>query len=400
MSVLLYLDCPSGVSGDMLLGALIDLGADAEELRAGLRALPLPAWTLEVGETRRAGLRAVRAQVQIGGADTPQRTLGEIKDLLDGAALPPRVRARAGGVFRRLAEAEARVHGEDVATLHVHEVGRADALIDVVGVLLAIEQLGVEAVYCSPLPLAMEGTANSGHGLVPLPAPATLEILRAVQAPLRRGASDAASELVTPTGAALVAELARFERPALRLQRLGAGAGRRDPAERANLLRAWLAEGDAPGAALPVGVVAVLETTIDDMSAEQIAFARERLSAAGALDVWLQAVLMKKGRAGLQVTVVAPPEAEAPLAATLLRETSTLGVRAREERRYEAPREERRVETPLGQARVKVARPPGAPPRVAAEFEDCAALARRHDRPIAEVYALVERAARDQLGGG
>ena len=208
-----------------------------------------------------------------------------------------------------------------------------------------------------------------------------------------------------------MAELATFTRPAMRLDRIGIGAGGRDPAELPNVLRAWLGEAVDVTAGAPTGVqvgrVVVLETTVDDMTPEQLSYAMERVRSAGALDVWAHAVSMKKARSGVQITAIARPESEPALAGALLRETSTLGVRVHEERRYEADRAEREIETPLGSARVKVKQLPGEPLSFAPEFEDCAALAREHARPIAEVFALVEAAARqawgppaDGLGGG
>ena len=389
----LYLDCPGGVSGDMLLGALIDLGVEPEAIAAPLRSLPLGEWSLSAREVRRAGLRATHAIVQVTREAEPARTLAEIEALLGAGALPETIRARAAAVFRRLAEAEARVHGEALERMHVHEVGRTDAVIDIVGTLLALDRLAVGAVHCSALPLATEGATRSAHGPLPLPAPATLEILSRVSAPIRAGATALRGEQVTPTGAALVAELAAFGRPALRLERVGVGAGTRDDPDRPNILRAWLGVAEPPAPALPVRPVVVLETNVDDVTGEQAGFAVERIRAAGALDVWLAASAMKKGRSGLQVTAVARPEAESAVATSMLRELPTLGVRVRDERRYEAQRELRRVATPLGPAMVKVRRLPGEAPAVAPEYEDCATLARESGRPIGEVFAIVEAAA-------
>lgn len=398
MSQLLYLDCPSGVSGDMLLGALLDLGVEQAALEERLRSLPLGEWRMQAQAVTRSGQRATHAVVETAEAEDGARTPAEIEQLLAAGSLPSVVLQRAQAVFRRLAQAEARVHGVAVEELHVHEVGRVDAVIDVVGALLALEALDVSRVHCSALPLATEGSAHSGHGPVPLPAPATLEILAQAGAPIRAAAPPAGGEQVTPTGAALVAELATFGRPPLRLQRVGVGAGSRDDPAWPNVLRAWLgAPEEAPRDALPVRPVLVLETNVDDVTPEQASFALERVREAGALDVWVSASAMKKGRSGLQISAVARPESEAAVARALLRETPTLGVRVRDERRYEAARETRRVETPLGSAGVKIRRLPGEAPAVAAEFEDCAALARASGRPIGEVYAIVEAAARAAL---
>ena len=389
----LYLDCPSGVSGDMLLGALIDLGVEPDAIAEPLRSLPLGEWSLAAHEVDRAGLRATQAIVRVEREGESARTLAEIEALLDAGALPGAIRARAAAVFRRLAAAEARAHGEAIDRVHVHEVGRTDAVVDIVGTLLALDRLAIGEVHCSALPLASEGVARGGHGPVPLPAPATLEILSQVSAPIRTGDPAVRAEQVTPTGAALVAEMATFGRPALRLERVGVGAGARDDPGRPNILRAWLGVAE-PAAALPLRPVVVLETNVDDVTGEQASFAVERIREAGALDVWLAAAAMKKGRSGLRVTAVARPEAEAAVATAMLRELPTLGVRVRDERRYEAEREVRQVATPLGPATVKLRRLPGEPPAVAPEYEDCAALARASGRPIGEVFAIVEAAAR------
>ncbi|MEE9277905.1 MAG: nickel pincer cofactor biosynthesis protein LarC, partial [Dehalococcoidia bacterium] len=345
-----------------------------------------------------------RVRVEVGDAAVQRhRRLADVLALLDAGKLPRAVHDKARAVFERIAAAEATVHGAPAEELTFHQVGQTDALIDVVGALLALDSLGVDRVTCSPLPLASAGRADGGHGPVPLPAPATLEILRAVRAPVRAADPADQQELVTPTGAAMVAELATFERPPLRLERIGVGAGGRDPAHRPNVLRAWLGDvtppsaGDA-GGGIDLRPVVVLETTVDDMTAEQVAFVRERAVDAGALDVWVHATGMKKGRSGLHLTVIARPEREAPLARFLLRETSTLGVRVREERRYEAAREQRRIETTLGPVTVKLKRLAGEPVQIAPEFEDCARLAQAQRLPIAEVYALVQREARAQIG--
>lgn len=395
---LLYLDCPSGVSGDMLLGALFDLGADADTVEAPLRSLPLGDWRWHLGTVTRAGQRATDVVVEASGAEGESRTLAQIEELLGAGALTPEVLRRAIAVFRWLGDAEARVHGVVPGQLHIHEVGRADAVIDVVGTILALDALSISDVFCSALPLATVGSAVSGHGPVPLPAPATLEILARAEAPIRAVASPIGHEQVTPTGAALVAELATFGRPAMRLRRVGVGAGTRDDPARPNVLRAWLATSEsAPCVEIPVRPVVVLETNVDDVTPEQASFALERVREAGALDVWVSASTMKKGRNGMQITVVARPELEAAVAQALLREMPTLGVRVREERRYEAVREVLRVQTAVGEAAVKVRRLPGELPAVAAEFEDCAALARSSRRPIGEIYAIVEQAARAAL---
>jgi len=394
-----YLDCASGASGDMLLGALLDAGAPLDSIERALRSLPLPVWSLAIENTRRGALRALRARVEVPSDAAQPRTFTDVKALLAAGDLPSGVAARAGAVFGRLVDAEARAHGTDPATTVLHAVGATDAIIDVVGVLSALTLLNVEVVYASPLPLAVEGQAQSGHGPVPLPAPATLELLRGAGAPLRGADPRDKAELVTPTAAALLAEVARFERPAMRIDQIGIGAGARDLPHRPNVLRVWLGSRDATAGAAGVDVraVVVLETTVDDMSAEQVAFARDRISAAGALDVWITSAAMKKARSGLQFTVIARPHQEGALAEALLRETSTLGVRVRDERRYEVARDTFQFESSLGTAEVKHKRLPGSAVQISPEFEACRRLAEQHDLPITDVYALVQREAATYL---
>ena len=394
-----YFDCVSGASGDMLLAALIDAGAPLEPIERALGTLPLSGWSLATEPAQRGALRALRVRVRTGDDPTDAHSLADLEATVAAGDLPPGVAGQARAVFQRLAQAEGAVHGTEPATAALHAVGAADAMIDVVGVLSALALLEVGAVYASALPLAGAGQVESGHGPVPLPSPATLELLRGAGAPLRAADPRDQAELVTPTAAALLAELACFERPPMRIERVGVGAGARQLPHRSNVLRVWLGAADA--ALEPAGVetraVVVLETTVDDMTAEQVAFARERIAAAGALDVWVTSVAMKKGRSGLQVTVIARPDQEGALAQILLRETSTLGVRVREERRYEAQRESLQFESSLGPVELKRKRLPGEAPQLTPEFEACRRLAERHNLPIAEVYALVLREAAGRL---
>ena len=392
-----YFDCVGGASGDMLLAALIDAGAPLESIQEALRSLPIQGWSLTTAPARRGALRALRVCVNSDTEPGDGRTLADIEALLVSGALPSDVATRALEVFRRLAHAEACAHGTAPEATPLHAVGATDAIVDVVGVITALALLEVGSVYASPVPLAATGQSQSGHGPVPLPAPATLELLRSVAAPLRAADPRDDAELVTPTGAVLLAEFARFERPAMRVDRIGIGAGRRELPHRPNVLRVWLGERAAAVAAVEARAIVVLETTVDDMTAEQIAFARERLHTAGALDVWMTGVAMKKGRSGLQLTVVARPNQESALVQTLLRETSTLGVRVRDERRYEADRESLRFESSLGSVDLKRKRLPGTPPQIAPEFESCRRLAEQHGLPIAEVYARVQGEAAAQF---
>ncbi|HEU4760053.1 MAG TPA: nickel pincer cofactor biosynthesis protein LarC [Dehalococcoidia bacterium] len=399
MGRIAYLDCFSGVSGDMLLGALLDAGVPLAELRAELAKLPLEGYELRAERVSRAGIAATLAVVEVRDAQPP-RTLGEVLDLIGASSLPAADREKGAAVFRRLAEAEAKVHGETVETVHLHDVAAVDALVDVMGTVAGLRLLGVEAVYCSPLPVgsgAVEGRhARTGArlgGALPLPAPATLALLASVGAPLRPS-PDAAGEMVTPTGAAIVTALARFGRPEMTLAGTGYGAGSRDPEGRPNVLRLWLGEALGSGETRPM---LLIETNIDDMTAEMLAYVQEKLLAAGAADAWFTPVQMKKGRPGVMLSVICAEAQEETVARLLLRETSTLGVRVRPVQRWEAEREVFEFESSLGPAAVKVKRLPGEPPRVAPEFEACRRLAGRTGLPLAEVYELVRREAEERL---
>ena len=410
-----YLDPVSGVSGDMLLGALIDAGLEVERLSEELRGLQLDAWSLNAERVQRAGFAATKAHIRIE-AGAPPRTLAQILELIERSALPPADREQAGRVFRLLGEAEAAVHGaSDVGGSHLHEVGAVDAIIDVVGAVAGLRLLGVERLYTGPLPCGGD-TVRAQHGRLPVPAPAVLEVLARAGAPLAAArAGEPAAELVTPTGAAIVAGLASFERPAMRLERVGIGAGGRDFEAWPNVTRLWVGElgvgdlgvGEAAGVeasdasaahALAARPMVLIETDIDDMLPEHLPFLEERLREAGARDVWWSAVQMKKGRPGVEVTAVAEPAAEQAVALAMLRHSSTLGVRVTPLVRYEAAREVFEFASSLGAAAVKVKRLPGEPPRVAPEYEVCRALAEVHSLPLAEVYRLVTAEAMARLG--
>ena len=394
-----YLDCPSGISGDMLLGALVDAGLSIDELRAELAKLPVEGYRLEAEKTQRAGLAATKVTVVLeetqaaSSAGTTHRRLPDILSIINDSALPPEDKERSAQVFCKLAQAEARVHGVEPEAVEFHEVGAVDAIVDVVGAVIGLRLLGVEALYCSSLPVG-GGWTNGEHGRLPVPAPATLALLSEVGAPLAAG-PDAVMELVTPTGAALVATLAAFERPAMTVRAVGYGAGSRELEDRPNALRLWLGDAldERPATML------LIETNIDDMSPELIGYAQERLFDAGAADVWLAPVQMKKNRPGVLLSVICSVEREDAMVEIILRETSTLGVRVRPVTRHEAEREELQFESSLGPAAVKVKRLPGRPPSVAPEYEACARIARERGLPLQEVYRIVEVEAREHLAG-
>lgn len=394
-----FLDMPSGISGDMFLGCLVDGGWPVAALEETIRQLHLPEGSWRVAQTpvMRGPLAATLLEVDAAEGDH-HRHLSDILAIIAQADLPEGVKARASAVFRRLAEAEAAVHGTSVEAIHFHEVGALDAIIDIVGVCAGLDALGVTQLYAGSVPLG-EGWANTAHGRIPLPAPATLALLTAAHAPTRPAPGP--GELVTPTGAALLTELATFRRPSLRLQRIGLGAGRKEFAW-PNVARLWFGEEDSapvdgtqasPDTLLERAAMVVLETNIDDMNPELYSAASAALFAAGALDVWLTPIQMKKGRPGVMLSVLAPLEQEGRLAAVLLIETTTLGVRAQPVGRYAAAREMRSVATRYGTLAVKLKRVEGAVVGVKPEQADCARLAAEHAVPVRVVYEAALAAA-------
>jgi hypothetical protein len=388
---LAYVDAIAGVAGDMLLGALLDAGADAEYVRRGLAALALDGLALDTAATRRHGITAQRVSVLGAHEGDVHRSWADVRDLLDGAALPPRALERAHAVFAALARAEGRVHDVAPETVRFHEVGALDAIGDVCGIVLALEDLEIDELACSPLP-APRGLIGAAHGRLPLPAPATLELLRG--APLY--GVDVSVELVTPTGAAVVAALAvEFgPLPAMHLQAVGYGAGTRDLEELPNVVRVLVGERDrvAGGDGVREDVM-LIETNLDDLSPELVPDAAERCFAAGALDVWVSPAQMKKGRPGIVFSALARPADERAVAEAILRETTTLGVRVSPARRWELAREWISVEVDGEAIRVKLGFLDGQAVNAAPEHDDCLAAARRTGRPVKELWGAALAAA-------
>lgn len=379
MPRLAYFDCISGVSGDMTLAALVSAGWPAETLQGLPARLRLEDVSVEVRGERRGPFAAQRVEVRAPSRQ-PHRHLHHIEAILAAADLPEPVRDGARRVFRRLAMAEAHVHGSTVEKVHFHEVGAVDAIVDIAGAVLGLADLGVEQVFASTLPLG-GGTVMSEHGRIPVPAPATAYLLQG--APVRHGPVEA--ELVTPTGAALLAELVSGwdGPPGYRLRSVGVGAGARDFPDHANVLRVIL--GDTDSASPARRTVSVLETAIDDETPQRLADLVARLLEAGALDAMLAPTVMKKGRPGHWLVVVAePPDAER-LAHLVLQHSPSLGVRVREESRLELARRIERVRTPWGEVDLKVATLPDGTERACPEFESVRRLSEGAGRTLREV---------------
>jgi pyridinium-3,5-bisthiocarboxylic acid mononucleotide nickel chelatase len=391
---ILYVDAVAGVAGDMLLGALIDAGAPLDEVRVGLRGLGVQGLDIVAEPTERHGLGATALRV-VAPDEHVHRDWAAVRELIDAAGLPARAHTRAHEAFRRLAHAEGHVHRVAPDAVHFHEVGAIDALADVCGVTLALEALDVDRVACSPLP-AGRGLVEAAHGVLPLPAPATLELLRDV--PLYGVGDDV--ELVTPTGAALVTALAdgRFgPLPPMVLEAVGYGAGSRDLPDRPNVVRVLVGRDTAAeedGAHRPAVLV---ECTLDDLSGELVADAAGACIDAGALDAWATPVQMKKGRPGIVLTAVARPERERAVAEAMLRHTTSLGVRVAPVTRWELDREQHAVSVDGQQVAVKVGRLDGEIVNVAPEHADVVRAAEALGRPTKTVWAQAWAAAQAQL---
>lgn len=375
--MILFLDPFAGIAGDMVVAALVHAGAPIEAVLAELQGLPVRGWSARVERVTRGAVAATRFVVEDAEHGHAHRSWKDIRGMLQRSGLRPRVRERALATFARLAEAEGRVHGMPAEDVGFHEVGAVDSIVDIVGACVAMEELAVDRVVCGPLPMG-RGRVTTAHGLLPLPAPATVEVLRGFPVV----PSDFEGELVTPTGAALVGALATpGPLPAMRLTAIGYGAGTRDPASHANILRAILGEGEAGG----VTTVAELRAQVDDLTGESVPGLLDALFAAGAVDAFVTPVLMKKGRPGLLLTALAPIDRRAVVGDALLRHGGTLGYRWEVLQREVAARRLVEVATAFGVVRVKVAEHAGLVVHAAPEHEDCALLARQFGVSVAEV---------------
>jgi len=385
-----YVDCVGGAAGDMLLAALIDAGAGAERMAEHVRALGVEGLDLQVGRAVRHGISARRVEVVMPHEEHVHRHLADMRELIDAAGLPARAARRAHDAFRLLAEAEARMHDSEPELVHFHEVGGLDALADVCGVALALEELGIDRVECSPIPCS-RGFVDASHGRLPLPAPATLELLRG--APLV--SLDFGSELVTPTAAALFA--ATVERygsiPAMVLETVGYGAGTRDTPQVPNIVRVLVGELSEPAGL--GGEVIVIETNLDDTPGELVPDAAARAYAAGALDVWTTPVQMKKGRPGVVLAALARPDDARAVAEAIVRETTALGVRMSRHQRLELERRFRDVTVEGHSVRVKLGLLDGEVVNLAPEHADCERAARNSGSPVKTVWAQALAAAHE-----
>jgi pyridinium-3,5-bisthiocarboxylic acid mononucleotide nickel chelatase len=375
-----YFDLIGGASGDMLLGALLDAGLELTALQAALADLNLPGYSLSCRKVSKQGFGATKLDVEVQDSAT-ERHLGDILKLIHSSKLPAPIIQRAQGIFTRLGEVEAGIHGATLEHVHLHELGGIDTIVDVTGFLLALQLLEIDEIHCSSFPLG-RGFVRGAHGSIPLPAPATLALLKG--APVT--GSEIEKELVTPTGAALLTSLAKTYGPIpqMTLQAVGYGAGGRDLAI-PNLLRVLIGEAQA-STGRQVETLVLLETNIDDLNPQIYDHLLERLFAAGALDATLTPMHMKKNRPAVQVSVLCRADSADSLEGILFAETSTLGIRRSLVERHALPRSFVTVETPYGALRLKLAEYAPGKVRAAPEYEDCRKLAAEAGVPLWEVY--------------
>jgi pyridinium-3,5-bisthiocarboxylic acid mononucleotide nickel chelatase len=396
MARILYFDCFSGCSGDMIIGALLDAGLEFGTLQKGLSGLSFGGYSLSMEKVTRSSISAIKFNVNIDEHSHDEhhhRGLSEILGIIDSSNLSTSVKLKSSAIFRKLGEIEAGVHGIPVEEVHFHELGAIDTIIDIVGTVFAIETLNIEQCYSSALP-AGSGNINTSHGILPVPVPATLKILADAGAPLVSAPGTSPGELVTPTGAVLVTSLARFSRPDMKLEKVGHGAGSKDFPGWPNIMRIWIGE---EVTAKDNNELVLLETNIDDMNPQVYGYLMDKLFAEKAADVWLTPIQMKKNRPATLLSVLAPLDAETRITDIIMRETSTLGIRSRKVSRHVAHREIIQIDSSLGRAGVKVKKLGPDVVQVSAEYEDCRRVASELNMPLREVIRIVEEEARHQI---
>ena len=396
-----YIQSIGGASGDMLLGALLDAGLSLDTLRQELSKLGVSGYELVTSQETRCEVRGTKLTVDL--RDSARYSPQGLLDVVEGSSFSPAIKERARQVLTSLWEAEGRVHGESQDVLKLEELGSVDTLVDVVGVVLGLEYLGVTEVYASPIILGAAEPPRWPGGYA-TPAPATLQLVASSGAPVveDRPIFEGAGELTTPTGAALITTLARFQRPAMSVSGVGVGLGSKDPPKFPNVLRLWLgevAEAGSPDKQDPdkQDNVVLLETNLDDVPGMVLGYAQERLFDLGALDVWYIQVQMKKNRPGVIFSALVPEELEAEACRLIMRETPTLGVRTRRVERYVADRVSLPMETQFGVVSVKVKSLGGQPVAAAPEFEDCRRIALAQGLSFQEVYQRATAQAREEF---
>jgi uncharacterized protein (TIGR00299 family) protein len=386
-----YFDCFAGASGDMILGALVDAGLEPDALKAQLAGLHLTHYDIQAQAVNKKGIGGSQVLVAVDQDHHHhhQRHLSDIQEIIEKSDLTPSVQQKSIQIFTRLAQAEAKVHRTNIENIHFHEVGAVDAIIDVVGAVSGLQLLKIEAVFCSPLHVGT-GTVECAHGTLPVPAPATAELIKGFPV----YSTGVAGELLTPTGAAILTTLATDfgPMPAMKIGTIGYGAGTAEPSI-PNLLRVVIGEAAQEVAEYDMEQAAVIETNIDDMTPQIYDHLIQRLLQLGVLDVFLTRVQMKKNRPGTLVTVICPPDMVGEVSDMLMRETTTIGLRWRIDNRIKAQRVIKEIRTTYGTVRIKVARVGDKIMNISPEYEDCKRLAIERNVPLKDVMAAAQSAA-------
>jgi uncharacterized protein (TIGR00299 family) protein len=388
-----YLDCFSGISGDMILGALIDAGLDLHQLETELRKLKIGGYTLKAEKTTRQGISGTKFSVNVN-EEHIERHLGDIEEIIDHSDLDDDIKTSSKEIFRTLAFVEAKIHNCNPGDVHFHEIGGIDSVIDIVGALICFKILGIEAIYSSKIPIGM-GFVECDHGILPLPAPATLELLKGI--PLYP--HDTESELVTPTGIAILKHVANSYGiiPEMKIENIGYGAGSRD-LKIPNLLRVWLGKTETINAYEEDEAI-LIETNIDDMNPEFFGYTSEKLLEQGALDVFMTSIFMKKNRPGTLLSVLIKPDKLEKALSTLFSETTALGTRIHRLERKKLIRDIISVETIFGSVRVKVGKIGHEIKNISPEYDDCKEIAVKEGIPLKIVYDEAKETARTLLIG-
>ena len=381
-----------GISGDMFLAALIDLGVDPEMILRELRKLPVDRIDVEIKKVLRHSISGTTFKVRLAESHH-HRTFRDIKKIIDESRLSSKVKSLSIAIFELIAKAEGKIHGIKADEVHFHEIGAMDSIIDIVGAAIAVDSLKVKTVVSSPIALGT-GWAKTMHGTIPVPAPATLEILKDVPT----AASTAPFELTTPTGAAIVKTLASSfgVMPAMTIEKAGYGAGKKDFKESANLLRAVIGTASGGAAQEHLEKLTVIETNIDDMTPQVAGYLLEKLLSSGAVDAFFTPVQMKKGRPGVLLTVLANNEDKENLLEVIFSESTTIGVRAYQVERHCLERVSKKVKTPYGAVTVKIALRAGRAVNIQPEFENCKAIAEKKGVPLKQVMDAAREGARKQ----
>lgn len=402
-----YFDCSSGISGDMCLGALVDAGVPIKKLEQELRKIPLKGYKLRAEKVKRAGFRATKVDVilkpEVRSQKSEARRWKDIEKIIKSSKLSNEIKQKGLKIFKRLFEAEAKVHGERFDNVHLHELGAVDCIVDILGTLICLDILDIEKVYASPVNLG-SGSVKTDHGILPVPAPATIEVFRCrMQDAGCKIYSDGTNfELTTPTGAVIIRELASGfgNMPGMSVEKIGIGAGNKDFKERANVLRIFVGKLSAVGYQPSAPAVTVIETNIDDMNPQVYEYVMEKLFKAGALDVFLTQVIMKKSRPGVKLSVICNDSDKDNLMQIIFEETTTIGLRFYSAGRKTMEREVREISSALGKVRVKISKLGSNIIKTIPEYEDCKKLAKKLNLPLLEVIKSVSSAQSQKFGKG